>query len=98
MKDIAELKKKYVEYYETTPVQRYAAMYVGRDEDTILRWKKEDAEFAEAVNLAKAKWVSSRLKDVKSEFALERLEKQIFSQKQEHEHTGEVVVRLGEDS
>ncbi len=47
--DIATLKDKYIEYYRQLPVQRYAAMSIGRNEDTIIRWRSEDAEFAERV-------------------------------------------------
>lgn len=79
--EIVELKKQYVEYYTEAPVQKYAAMYIGRDEDTIIRWRKEDTDFADRVQRAKAEWVRQKLLKVKPEFALERLEKEIFSAK-----------------
>ncbi len=77
---INELKQSYVKYYEDVPVQCYAALYIGRDEDTIIRWRKEDSSFAEAVQRAKAEWVRKKVIATKAEFALERLEKSIFSQ------------------
>lgn len=80
MSKIDELKEQYIEYYEDVPVQKYAAMAIARDEDTIIRWKKDDQEFADAVNQAKARWVRKRVLATKAEFALERLEKSIFSQ------------------
>lgn len=76
-----KLKIAYVKYFEDVPVQRYAAMYVGRDEDTIIRWRQEDPSFAESVQKAKAEWIRKRVITTKAEFALERLEKEVFSDK-----------------
>jgi len=81
MSTITELKHDYVKYYEDVPVQRYAAMYIGRDEDTIIRWRKDDPTFAESIMRAKAEWIRKRVIATKAEFALERLEKNIFSEK-----------------
>jgi hypothetical protein len=84
---IAELKAQYLEYFKELPVQRYAAMYVSRDEDTILRWKAEDTEFAERVNQLRAQWVAKKVSKAKVEFALERLEKSAFRESKEIEVT-----------
>ena len=78
--DIAELKKQYVKYFEDVPVQRYAAMYIGRNDDTIVLWKKNDPEFSEAVNQARANWVRKNALKAKAEFKLERLEKEIWKE------------------
>ena len=75
----SDLKKGYVTYFMDVPVQRYAAMYIGRDEDTIIRWRKDDPAFADAIQRAKAEWIRKRVLATKAEFALERLEKEIFS-------------------
>jgi hypothetical protein len=40
-------------YYSKLPVQKLAAEYIGRDEDTIIRWKKSDKKFADQVASAK---------------------------------------------
>lgn len=74
----ASLKVQYIKYFEDVPVQKYAAMYVGRDEDTIIRWKHDDSKFADAVSKAKANWIRKRVIATKAEFALERLESEIF--------------------
>lgn len=84
-KGIAELKERYIQYYKDLPVQKYAAMYVGRDEDTIKRWREDDADFADRVNLARAEWVKQKASKAKVEFALERLEKSIFKESKELE-------------
>lgn len=78
-KTIQELKDEYVDYYRDVPIQKYAAMFIGRDEDTVIRWRKEDGDFADAVQRARAEWVRKRVIGAKAEFALERLEKELFS-------------------
>lgn len=82
-KDIKALKQEYVDYYKDVPVQKYAAMAIGRDEDTIIRWRGSDPIFADAVKRAKAEWVRKKMLAVKAEFALERLEKGIFTPREE---------------
>jgi len=52
----AEKKVEYVRYFTEFPVQRVAAAWIARDEDTILNWKKSDKTFAEAVSIAKSDW------------------------------------------
>lgn len=84
---IAELKRKYIEYYKELPVQKYAAMYVGKTEDTIINWRRDDSDFSDKVDLARAEWVRKKASKAKVEFALERLEKQIFKETKEVELT-----------
>lgn len=76
-----DLKAEYLAYFNDVPVQKYAAMAIGKDEDTIIRWKKEDADFADSVKKAKAGWVRKKALEVKAEFALERLEAEIFGRR-----------------
>ncbi len=75
-----ELKDKFVKYFEDVPVQKYAAMHIGVTEQTIVKWKDEDESFLNAVNLAKSSWVKKKMLTVKAEFALERLEKDVFKE------------------
>lgn len=79
--DIAKLKAEYVAFYADCPVQKYAAAYIGRDEGTIARWAKTDGEFADAVKRAKAVWVRKLMLRTKAEFALERLENEVFGKR-----------------
>lgn len=74
-----ELKRKYIEYFKDVPVQKYAAMAIARDEDTIIRWKKNDKQFADAVQRAKAEWIRKKVIATKAEYALDRIEKSFFS-------------------
>ncbi len=75
------LKTAYVEYYSDVPIQKYAAQAICRDEDTIIRWRKKDKAFADAVDRAHAEWIRKKVIASKAEFALERLEKTIFGRK-----------------
>lgn len=81
--EIARLKELYIEYYSDVPVQKYAAMAIGRDEDTIVLWRKADPEFSGRVEMARAFWVRKKATRVKAEFALERLEKEVWSERKE---------------
>lgn len=80
-KTLEQLKSEYLEYYRDVPVQKYAAMAIGRNEDTIIRWKQRDKVFAEAIQVAKADFIRKRVLESKAEFALERLAESVFSPK-----------------
>lgn len=75
---MSKLKHEYVEYFNDVPIQKYAAAFIGKDEDTIIRWKKQDKHFADAIEKAKATWIRKKVLATKAEFALERLEASIF--------------------
>lgn len=78
------LKEKFLEYYKELPNQRLAADYIGRDEDTIIAWKKDDSDFSEQVSLARAAWALTNTKRVRSkEWLLERIMKDHFAPRQE---------------
>ena len=81
----AEKKADFIKYFEDVPVQKYAAMYIGVTEATVINWMKEDEDFSSAVHQARAKWVKKRTLDVKAEFALERLESSVFKERREME-------------
>lgn len=82
-----ELKKQYLSYYADVPIQKYAAEYVGRDEDTIIRWRKNDIGFADAIKRLKSEWIRKKLLATKAEFALERLESELFEKKKKDNNT-----------
>jgi hypothetical protein len=81
--DIVRLKAEYIDYFRDVPVQKYAAMAIARDEDTIVLWKKNDPEFSDKVKMARAAWVRKKAGKVRAEFALERLEKDIWAERKE---------------
>jgi hypothetical protein len=82
--DRLPLKEKFLEYFKEVPVLRHAAAYVGKDEDTIARWRKEDEEFAEQILYLKAEYLREGVKEIKSkEWLIERMFRD-FSPRQEH--------------
>lgn len=74
------LKDAYVNYYSDVPVQKYAAMYIGKTEATIINWLKADEEFYNRVQNARASWVKKQALKAKAEFKLERLEKEVWKE------------------
>ena len=79
-----KLKHTYLEYYRTLPVQKLAGEYIGKSENTIIRWKDADDDFANQMSHAKAEWAKAREGKVKSEeWLLERVLKDHFSQRSE---------------
>lgn len=92
--DRLPLKEKFLEYFSSVPIQKYAGAYIGRGEDTIKRWKDEDQDFADQIERAKAEFLKSKLGRVKSnEWIIERLFKDHFAQKQEIEGKLEIEIK-----
>lgn len=86
-KRIRELKAKFIQYFRQLPHHGLAAAYIGRTNDTISAWKRQDPEFSEAVDRAKAEFAMENVVQVKNkEWVLERLLRGEFSPpKQVHE-------------
>jgi hypothetical protein len=76
-KGVSQLKAEYINYYSDVPIQKYAAMFIGRDEDTLIRWRKK------ILNL-RMLYRGLKLSDTqkshspKAEFALSDLKKKSF--------------------
>ncbi len=76
----AEEKERFLKYFEDVPVQKYAAMYIGRTEQTIVNWLREDNDFFNRVQEKRALWVKKQALKAKAEFKLERLEKEVWKE------------------
>jgi len=76
---IARLKLEYLDYYRELPVQKLAAASIGRDDDTIIRWRGQDQEFAEQVQQARAAWALKKTKRVDDTWLLERVLREEFT-------------------
>lgn len=84
-----------VEYYAEVPVYKYAAMAAGISEDSLRLWREADSAFSARLDLARATWVRKRVPKAKIEFALERLESEIFGPKQKVElETGKSLTSI----
>ena|SRR3989344_6427176 len=90
---ITLLKKEFLKYFRELPVQKLAGAYIGKDEDTVSRWKKEDADFADQIGMAKANWAMIKTKKIKSEeWLLERVMKDHFASR--NEFVGDMTVNI----
>lgn len=63
-----ELKEKFLEYYSEMPIKKYAAYSIGRDEDTILLWEKEDSDFSDSIKQRKANYLLLKAKRLSPTF------------------------------
>ncbi len=59
------------------------AFSAGISQDSLARWEKEDAAFADHLKLLKANFMLKKLKHVKNEWVLERLFREEFTEKSE---------------
>lgn len=90
-----QLKLAFLEYFRKVPVKRYASHYIGKDEDTVRLWEKEDSVFSEQMMKAKAEYLLENMKIVKDKtWLLERLFRDEFALQQKIEHTGEIKHTL----
>ena len=80
-KRLSALKTKFIEYYSNLPIQKLAAEYIGKCEDTITNWKKKDKRFSDRLLKARSEWVLKTSGKVKSaEWLLERIMKEYFEE------------------
>jgi len=90
------LKEKFLEYFKETPIQKFAGFHVGRCEDTISDWKKDDQDFSDWIDKYKADYVKRKIGEVRSpEWILERIFKGDFAQRTETDLTSGGKPLLG---
>lgn len=75
---LSETKKKFLDYYSKLPIQKLAAEFIGKDQDTITNWKKTDPSFSDQLGRVKSEWALKRVGMVKSEWLLERILREEF--------------------
>ncbi len=94
-RELSKLKIKFLEYYSKLPIQKLAAEFIGKDEDTITNWKKTDKKFSDRLGMAKSEWALDKVNNVKkAEWLLERILKEHFVEKKEIQ--SETDIRLEE--
>ncbi len=77
---IADKKAKFLEYMKIVPIQKYAAASIAVDENTVSRWKAEDEEFGDAVEAARAAYLTENLPQIKDKsWPIERMFRESFS-------------------
>lgn len=89
--DIQEAKEKAILNAPSLYFYKLIAQSIGRNEDTLNRWRNEDPEFADNLDQARNAFIRAQMGKARPEFLLERTERELFSPpKQEVEHSGEV--------
>lgn len=83
-KKLRELKENFCIYYAELPIQRLAAKFIGKDENTITNWKKKDKKFSDRLGMLESEWALNNSRLIKSkEWLLERIMKEYFAEKKE---------------
>ncbi|MCR4329500.1 MAG: hypothetical protein NUV65_03065 [Candidatus Roizmanbacteria bacterium] len=92
----AKLKSDFIQYYSQLPVQKLACDFIGRTEETVIQWKKDDPEFLNQVTTAKSNWALNNSKKVRSkEWLMERVMNDHFGSKIDVTSGGEPIAILG---
>ncbi len=92
-----EQKEKFLEYFRQLPIQALGAEFIGVDETTISRWKKDDSVFANQVASAKSAWALDNARRVRSkEWLLERVMSNHFMEKKSVEVSGDPLIIIKE--
>lgn len=82
IRQLSKLKRKFLGYYSKLPIQKLAAEFIGKSEDTICDWKNNDKDFANQIASAKSAWALEKVAKVKSvEWLLERVMHDHFGEK-----------------
>ena len=83
-RELSKLKRKFLEYYVKLPIQKLAAEFIGKSENTITNWKNNDKRFCDQIGTAKSQWALENVSKVKStEWLLERVMNDHFGEKKE---------------
>lgn len=89
-------KERFLKYFRDLPVQKLAAASIGVHEDTIVLWKKNDSDFSDQVDNAKAQWAMEKCKGVRSkEWLLERIMKDHFAERKEQTGANGAPLTVG---
>jgi len=81
IRELSKLKSKFIEYFSELPIQKLAAKFIGKSENTICNWKKNDKRFCDRLLKAESQWALDNARSVKSkEWLLERIMKEHFGE------------------
>lgn len=86
LKDIAIAAAEMVYHY------KLVARSVGRNEDTLINWRKNDSDFSDKLEEARHRFIQKQIKSARPEFLLERLEPDIFKERKAVEESGTITV------
>ena len=67
------------------PIKKYAAYSIGRDEDTILLWQKDDSDFSDRIKKLKSAYLLAKSRQLPATFIIPLLFRELTPR---HELTG----------
>lgn len=77
--DIVRAKELAIISAETLYHYKLIARSIGRDEDTLAIWRKDDEEFSDKLEIGRTEFIRKQMGKAKPEFLLERLERIVFA-------------------
>jgi hypothetical protein len=80
---IKELKAQAIGVAEQVYHYRIVANAIGRDEDTLKKWRTKDGPFSAALEQARTRFLQKQIRKARPEFLLERLEPEIFKERKD---------------
>lgn len=90
--DRLEKKEKVLIFLSEFPFYKWAAKSIGKDEDTLLLWRKEDQDFSDRCEIAKSEAMKRLGKRASPDFMLKNADPETFKDKKEMEVSGEPLV------
>lgn len=89
-----EKKNKVLDYLTHLPIYRWAAKSIGKDEDTLIRWRNEDPDFAEKCEIAKSAAIKKLSGRATPDFILKNVAPADFKEKSEVKLNGKPIIQL----
>lgn len=72
-------KEKVIEYLTKSPFYKHAAWCIGKDEDTLLNWRKEDPDFSDRCSSARSECLAKYVNRASPDFILTHADQQTFN-------------------
>lgn len=94
------LKEKVLDYLTHFPFYKWAAKSIGKDEDTLNLWRKEDEDFSDKCEIAKSEAIAKLGKRATPDFMLKNADPDTFKDKKDVEVSGDplIIIKNGSES
>lgn len=89
-----ELKERIIQSAEAIFHYKWVAKSVGIDEDTLLKYRKQDKDLSDRLEEARSRFIRDNLKRARPDFKLQTADREIFGDKKEVNVTVNPVEEL----
>jgi hypothetical protein len=89
-----ELKERIIQSAEVIFHYKWVAKSVGIDEDTLLKYRKEDKDLSDRLEQARSRFIRDNLKKARPDFKLETADRETFGKQQEVKVTGNAIQAI----